>query len=407
MKRIIILLAVAAMISFSCMNDFPSNPLDIINGSLSQNELKIVSASESFGFKLFHELAKAQNDSNIFISPLSVSMALGMTLNGAVGETKQAMQITLDLGNLSDQEINESFKNIIASLSQLDERAFFQLANSIWYRNNFEVEQKFIEVNQNYFNAVVRPLDFSLAASLDVINGWVKDNTNGKIEKILDKISPLEVMFLINAIYFKGIWTNEFNKEFTKDDVFHSINDTEIPMKLMGQTNDLRVLQTDDFKAVDLPYGKGLYSMSIFLPDSDISIDSFISQLGDRWDTWSRSFTKAEGTILLPKFKVEYEKSLKKVLSSMGMDIAFTAAANFERINKDGGLFISRVKHKTFVEVDEEGTEAAAATVVGIARESAGSFFVMRVDRPFVFVIWEHTTNTILFLGQIVNPSQS
>ncbi|MFQ5639827.1 MAG: serpin family protein [bacterium] len=382
------------------------NPVAPTARELTDLEKRLVESDNKFGFKLFKEIVKAEKDKNVFISPLSVSMALGMTLNGADGETKTAMEQTLEFAGLTTDEINQSYKSLIELLTQLDPKVAFQIANSIWSRQGRTFEQEFLDVNRTYFDALVRALDFSDPASVDVINSWVNENTNGKIKEILKSIDPSTVMFLINAIYFKGTWTYEFDKELTKDDFFNLPDGSQTPSKMMVQTNRFAYFENDDFQAIDVPYGDEQFGMTIFLPRSSKDIDSLIEELIEQdWTQWLASFSPDSVTLQFPKFKLEYEIKLNDVLTTLGMGIAFNGAADFTRMYKPGGLFIDYVKHKTFVEVDEEGTEAAAVTVVAIVESAGGpEIKFMRVDRPFIFVIRENHSGTILFMGKIVEP---
>ncbi|MFQ5866019.1 MAG: serpin family protein, partial [bacterium] len=284
----------------------------------------------------------------------------------------------------------------------------FQIANSIWYRQGMTFEEEFINLNKTFFNALVRALDFSDPNSVNIINDWVKENTNGKIEKIIDRIDPGIVMFLINAIYFKGTWTYEFDKELTQDDFFTLPDGSQKACKMMIQTGEFNYFENDDFQAIDLPYGQGQFSMTIFLPRASKDVDSLVEELdAQNWNSWLSSFSADSVTLQLPKFKLEYEIKLNDVLTALGMGIAFTpGGADFTRMYKAGGLWIDYVKHKTFVEVNEEGTEAAAVTVVAIIRSGGGpEIKFMRVDRPFVFVIRENHSQTILFMGKMVEPT--
>lgn len=371
-------------------------------------EKQVAGASDKFGLKLFSAVNETQKDSNIFISPLSVSMALGMTLNGTDGTTFDAIQSTLELNGFSRQEINETYQSLIQLLTQIDPKVIFQIANSIWYRDTWTFEQEFINTNKKYFSAHVQGLNFNDPGTPSVINSWVSNNTNGKIEEIIQSIDPTTVMFLINAIYFKGSWQYEFDVNETINDIFISPDGTEIPCKMMVQENDFQYFENSSFQAIDLPYGDGKFSMTIFLPKNPSSIDSLISQFTEEnWADWTSSFTEQPGELLLPKFNLEYKIKLNDVLSSLGMRIAFTPGqADFSQMYKGPfDLYISKVDHKTFVEVNEEGTEAAAVTSVTITFTSiGGSGFVMRIDRPFVFVIRERDSNVLLFMGKIIKP---
>ncbi|NIR48105.1 serpin family protein [candidate division KSB1 bacterium] len=387
----------------ACEHNAPVAP---VTRDLTGLEKQLVESDNKFGFKLFKAIVEEEGDKNVFISPLSVSMALGMTLNGANGETKTAMEETLEFTGLSRDEINQSYKSLIELLTQLDLEVVFEIANSIWYREGMQFEETFFDVNKTYFDALVQALDFGDPASVDIINDWVKENTNGKIEEIIDSIDPGIVMFLINAIYFNGTWTYEFDKELTKEDSFTLPDGTEKSCKMMVQTGKFKYLETDDFQAIDLPYGGQQFSMTILLPNPSKNLDTLIEDLDPEiWHNLLANFSADSVTLQLPKFKLEYEIKLNDVLSALGMQVAFAPGADFTRMYRPGGLWIDYVRHKTFVEVDEEGTEAAAVTVVAI-RDSAGGPEIkfMRVNRSFLFVIRENHSQTILFMGKIVEP---
>ncbi|MBN2030304.1 serpin family protein [bacterium] len=410
MKRaIIVLFVMLGFQSIQCQRDFsielPDEPLR----ELTPFEKQLAESGNDFGLTLFQEIVQAEPDTNIFISPLSVAMALGMTYNGSAGTTEEAMRNTLGFGNLTDQEINESYSSLIALLTELDPEVIFEIANSIWYRDTFPVEESFIDINKAYFDAEVSDLDFSSPSAPDVINNWVGQKTHGKIEEIINQIDPLVVMYLINAIYFNGTWQFEFDEEETQDDVFNRPDHSQVACRMMEQENDFDYFENADFQAVDLPYGNGQFSMTIFLPKSGQSVDDLIAELSwAKWITWMNQFRRTRGSLYLPKFTIEYKALLNDCLSDMGMGVAFDPEhADFTKINRNGDLYISKVLHKTYVEVDEEGTEASAVTAVEISLTSIGGSegFVMRVDRPFFFVIREDHSQTLLFMGKVTDPS--
>ena len=380
-----------------------SNP--VLGRELTAAEKGLLQSDNKFGLKLFKEIVAEEEDRNVFISPLSVSMALGMTYNGADGSTREAMQTTLELSGLTIQEVNESYQSLIELLTGLDPKVIFQIANSIWYRQGESLEEEFIDLNKTYFDAEVSPLDFSAANASEIINGWVNENTNGKIKKIVDGINPLTVMFLINAIYFKGTWTYKFDEKWTRDDLFTLPDGSQKACRMMEQEGEFQLSKNSDFVAVDLPYGDGYFSMTVFLPHPDKDIDSLIAEFNqDNWNAWINSFSKEEVTLQFPKFTLEYELALNEVLKALGMAVAFAPGADFSRMRKSGGLWIDEVKHKTFVEVNEEGTEAAAVTSVSMV-DSCPGHHGFRVDRSFVFVIRENQSQSILFIGKIVEPT--
>ena len=376
---------------------------------LSELEKTLVRSSGDFGLKLFKKVDQTEGNNNIFVSPLSISMALGMTLNGANGMTKDEMEQTLELAGLSVEDINQSYQSLIQLLTGIDPKVQFQIANSIWYRQGMTFEQDFIDLNKTWFNARVAAVDFNNAeTAAAILNSWVSENTNDRIKKIVEPadIDGNTVMFLMNAIYFKGTWTYQFDKSMTRMENFSLPDGTKKPVLTMHLNGDLDYMQNEFFRAVDLPYGDGKYSMMILAPGDGVEMGAMIAQLsGTNWQNWINEFSKQTVALTLPKFKLEYEIRLNDVLIALGMRSAFYAGqADFTRMQKTGGLFISEVKHKTFVEVDENGTEAAAVTSVEIGMTSVSKSIQMRIDRPFVFAIREHNSNSILFIGKIVDP---
>lgn len=403
-RTFFVVLVVGLMVA--CSRDMSYEPSQIIVRSLTANEQSVNHAGMDFGFEMLQKLSQAAPQENIFISPLSISMALAMTLNGAAGSTETAMRQTLRADDLTENERNEAYQSLIALLMSIDKSIQMEIANSIWIRQGFEVEPAFIDTNQDYFGATVQTLDFGNPSTLSVINNWVKQKTRGKIEKILDSIPAETVMYLMNAVYFKGDWVYQFDKELTADKEFHPSATASSPCKMMIQTNDaFRYFQDETMQAIDLPYGNGQFSMTVLLPAPGLSPQELIAKMNAKTlQELPSRFSAQRGTLELPKFKLEYEETLNQALSVMGMGVAFSDQADFTRINKAGGLLISEVRHKTFVQVDEEGTEAAAVTAVSIGTTSIGPDpgFFMTVDRPFLFFIREKSTGTALFMGTVV-----
>lgn len=375
---------------------------------LTVGEVKLISADNSFGFSLFSEVANQEQDKNIFLSPLSVSMALGMTYNGANGSTEEAMKQVLKLSNMTDEEINQSFKSLIELLLNLDSEVQMELANSIWSRLGFPVEEEFITLNKEYFDAEVTTLDFSSSDAVPTINGWVNEKTHGKITEIIDTIPWQTVMYLINALYFKGTWTYEFEKSATKNENFYMHDGSQKTCKMMSNSESYLYFESGTFQAVELPYGCGDFAMTIFLPSAETGIDNFISGFNESiYNTCLSNVNARDVNLFMPKFKLEYKIELKSVLSALGMEVAFDPVeADFTGINPGDELFISKVKHKTYVDVNEEGTEAAAVTAVEMQLTAAPADPVtMRINRPFFFVIRETNSGAVLFMGKIVDPS--
>jgi serine protease inhibitor len=398
---------------FSCSKnddtktDNDANPQQIV---LTEKGKALIKADNTFGIKLFKNLNDlSAADSNIIISPLSISMALGMTYNGANGETKTAMKNTLELQGLTVEEINQGYKFMIDALTTVDPKVTMNIPNSIWYRNTFKVEQEFINLNKNYFYAEVNPLDFNDTESVNIINNWVATHTNNKIDKILDGIGAEDIMYLINAVYFNATWKFEFLEQNTLPKTFYLANGTTKEVAMMHQSATLNYAANEMFEAVDLYYGSSNFSMVILLPREGYLPDDIIGAMTyENWNEWMSGFSEANVSLSLPKFKLEYEERLNEVLGDLGMGIAFDPnQADFTGINKFGELYISFVKHKTFIDVNEEGTEAAAVTIVGIGTTSTGGetgTLPFIVDKPFLFAIKERYTEAIIFLGKIMEP---
>lgn len=405
--RLIAVLAVTVPLA-RCGGE-PLGPIDNLPRDLSSAELRLIAVNNSFALKLFREVNTQDTTSgNLFISPLSVAMALGMTYNGADGETREAMTRTLELEGMTVQEVNEAYRDLIALLLDLDPRVEFGLANSIWHRDDMLFEQAFLDINREYFNAEVTGLDFNDPSAADVINSWVSDATNGKIEEIVAKpIDSVLVMFLINAIYFKGTWTSQFDKSLTRDAEFTLPDGTQKQVETMfhKEAAEVRTYSDDLMRVVDLPYGGDAFSATILVPQSGVSTEDVIGALdGSRWEMVIDGLAESARVVGMPKFTLEYEILLNDVLKALGMEVAFTPfVANFSKIRPENDLYIDRVKHKTFVEVNEEGTEAAAATSVGTGIDSAGPSPFL-VDRPFLFVIRERFSGAIIFMGKILDP---
>ena len=401
---LIFLFVAAGLLLTQC--SFMSEQADVfLLRALSSSEQLVVQSDNSFGLKLFRAMNEAEPDSNVIISPLSVSMALGMTLNGADGTTYDDMASTLEMAGLSEEEINEAYRFLLDLMQDLDPKVTVALANSIWYKDSFEVEPSFIEVNQDYFDAEVSALDFNAAESIDIINSWVNTKTEGKIEEIIKEISPLTVMYLINALYFKGDWIYQFDPQETNQAPFNNADQSTSTVDMMRQETRLPYLVTDDFAAVDLPYGDSLFSMTLFLPHDTAGVNDLVSQLdATSWNGWIDALTPTDILVSLPRFTVEYAQSLRDALMGLGMEVAFIDdRADFTRMNRHGkelGLHIGDVLHKTYVEVNEEGTEAAAVTAVVMDIRSAVTPS-LRFDRPFIFCIRERHSGTLLFAGKV------
>jgi len=369
--------------------------------NISKLQKEVINSNNQFGYNLFVKLNETDNG-NIFISPISLSLALGMTMNGAKNATLSEMKNTLQFNGYSNTEINNVYSNMLKELKSDDSKIILSIANSIWLRNNFDVESSFIETCSKYFSSKTSTLDFSLPSASQTINSWIEDNTNGKIRNMIeDNIKPDVMMYLINALYFKGLWTYTFDSKYTKEDYFTPEDGKTAKIQMMAQSGKYNHLAENNVQIVELPYGNGSYSMLILLPSD--GIDNFLSSNNlSSLENYFASMKPDSGTIYIPKLKIEYENELSNILPLLGMKEAFTQSADFTAMHKAGGLYISRVKHKTYLEITEEGTEASAATVVEMVKTSIGPFS-MKVNKPFLLII-RKKNNSILFIGKIAKP---
>lgn len=385
-------------------SDGPPPLLTALPRSLSAPEALLVSAGNQFGFDLLREARRATPDANVFLSPISASMALGMTLNGAAGTTLDSLRVMLRLGAAPLDEINAGFRSLIDLLRGLDATSEFRIANSIWADAGFPFLPTFLDAGRTYFDAEVQSLDLQGAGALRTINDWVNAKTSGKIPRILDDIRIEEVMFLINAIYFKGRWRLAFDPKRTQAAPFHAADGTTQSVPTMNLAPEVhRYAETPEHEIIELLYGNGAFAMTIVLPRPGHTLAQLTSGLdAARWDQWMASLHDNKIGLALPRFRIEYKRELKDDLSALGARIAFDPAlADFSRMANvaPDRLYITRATQKTFVDVNEEGTEAAAVTSIGIGVTSAP--LVLAVDRPFLFVIRERWSGTIFFVGQL------
>jgi serpin B len=409
------LIAAAAVAVAAACND-PADPggpapkLEALPRPLTAAEQSVRNASNTFSFAWWKVLNEAQPDENVFVSPLSASFALGMTMNGAKGQTFSEMQGALQFGQTPLSDINAGYRSLIDMLVGLDPAVTASIANSIWYRDDFAFHQTFFDTVSKYFDARVQGLDFSNStASLAAINGWVNSKTNGKIPTIVEEISSDAVMYLINAIYFNAKWRERFDPARTTDDSFRRADGQSEPMRLMHRTGTMGYAESGSWQAVDLAYGNSAFTMTVVLPNEGTGVDEVAASLtSSSWSDLTSSLTEREVNLSLPKLRLRYERTLNEDLRALGMVVPFVGdVADFTGMSPGGDhLYISNVKQKAYVDVDEEGTEAAAVTSVEIRTTSAPIVPVVRVDRPYIFVLRERLSGTILFMGKVVSVAQ-
>jgi serine protease inhibitor len=367
----------------------------------------VVEANNDFGFRLFAALVPGPPDENVFISPASIATALAMTYNGAAGETKTAMAEALGVAGVDLDDLNRANESLKDLLENIDAKVQLDIANSLWAREGIEFRDDFLQRNKRYYGAEVRALDFNSPGAVKTINKWVSHHTNGRIKGIIERIPPTFVLYLINAIYFKGEWKDKFDKGDTRERDFHLADGSTARHPMMSRHGDYPYYRGEGFAGVALPYGDGRAAMYILLPDEGVTLTELLGRLdAQSWEEWVGGFHEREGLVSIPRFTSEYGVELCDALEQLGMGIALTEAADFTGMHSEGGLWIGEVMHKTYVDVNEEGTEAAAATSVGMERAaSMDEPFTFIADRPFFYAIRDNETEAILFMGVLLSPS--
>lgn len=411
-QSIPVLIAMTAVTSFFACNQklAPNTPKQA--EVLPRNSSNVVIAQNHFAFRLFQEaISEMENDANKLVSPLSIYLDLSMAYNGAADSTKAAMRQTLGLDDVNENVLNETNQVLMNTLPHTDSAVDLAIANSIWYRNNgVEPLPDFLKTNAQYYHALVSGADFS-TATVSKINQWVAENTREKIKTIIEKIDPADVMYLINAIYFKGNWATPFDPKITQQRPFTTKSGSTTEVPFMRHDGKFNFMQNDTLQMVELPYGKGDFCMYILLPAQTTSMQKFIAQLNET--TLSDYLSKMDSVkihLWMPKWKYSYEISdLKPELTTLGMGIAFSGDADFSAMYPaQTPMHISKVVHKAYIEVNEQGTEAAAATSIGVSVTSMplNPPPVMDINRPFVYLITEKNSGAVLFLGKVNNPAE-
>lgn len=368
----------------------------------------MVKSDQTFAFEFFANIfdkEAADKDKNFMVSPLSLSIALAMTNNGAAGETKEAIQRTLKFGDYKDTDINAYYKKLKEALLKTDPSTKLSIANAVFSNKSVAIKLDFINTNQSFYDATVQPVDFTNLATKDIINKWAADNTNNLIKKVIDKTNARDLMYLLNAIYFKGIWARKFDAKNTSKMPFTYENGTQNNVDMMKQTAKFNYTADQNLQMLQLPYGNQAFSMMVLLPKQGkkISDVTTTAQKSDYWNNLKSGLHEVEVDVFLPKFKTEYSEKLNDVLKKMGMGIAFDRdKANFSRMS-DLPAYISFVKQDTYISTYESGTEAAAVTTVAVLNTSAPQKVIFNANKPFIYVIQENSTGAILFMGAVKN----
>ena len=374
--------------------------------------LKLRAPTNDLGTQLIQK-AVPDDEGNVFVSPVSLLMALSMLQNGAEGQTRNEIVEAMQAAGMDAETINRANASLLEQLQASDDELTLTTANSIWLNDTYTLQAEFKQITQDYFLADAQEIDSTDPKSVDRMNEWVQQATNKKIKEIVQ--GPLDdnvVMYLLNAVYFKASWMYPFYEDATEVDNFHLSDGSTTKVPFMQLNESLSYLETDEFQAVSLPYGEeGQMVMDVYLPKADL--DAFIpSWTAENRAEWNDSFNAQLGNVQMPKFQLDYEILLNDMLRELGMRQAFTSDAEFGKLVKEekDRLLVSKVKQKTFLSVDEQGTEAAGVTSVGIETTSAPveqeKPFEFKADKPFVLTIRDKEADILFFAGIIENPIQ-
>lgn len=367
----------------------------ILNSCGTEYEKPVEGSQKGFALSFFkHVVAISESGENVVVSPYSAGVALSMVAEGAEGQTRV--------------EFDDALNGCLFKAADLgsNDTVTVKSANSVWITDDFSVRNRYVSILENDFDAEVVNLDFADPATVRAINNWCSENTEGKINEIVDRLNPGMVMMLINALYFNAPWADAFLEKNTREGVFHAFNgDVQIPM--MAKTDRMNYAEYQGAQMVELPYEGGRYAMYVVLPPKGLSIDKMISYVNeDLYDQAMSMMTAEKVRLTLPKFKLETEMILNKTLQNMGIRTAFSSAADFKGISETGPLVLDQVKQKCYIDVSEKGTEAAAVTSIGVRMTSARpeTVYTMNVDRPYVFFIADRSNGNIIFAGRVVRP---
>lgn len=338
---------------------------------------------------IFREMGKDFEKGNLFISPLSASLALSAITNGAEGVTQENMKAALGFQAFPLDLMNDFYNKLIPALQKADRQVTIHSANAVWIERTFPVKKPFLNVLQRYYSASVNKLDFSDSRSPGIINKWCSDHTNGMIPEIIDRIDPSYKLFYTNALYFKGDWKNSFDKKNSNEGLFWNASGASSQVVFMEQTQTFPYYEDERVALAELPYGNEAFSMVIALPSEGVTAEECLQSLTmEKWNTWMEFLSPVELHVRMPRFDLEFdsEEMMIPVLSRMGMGIAFDGnRADFSNIS-DIPLYIDLVKQNARIKVDEKGTEAAAVTIIGIRYGSVNTGPVpFYIDRPFCY----------------------
>ncbi len=409
MKKHFLLILSFGVLYFGCVptDNFP--PLESNLRELAIHETELANSSTKFALDLFEQL-NDPNEPNQFYSPYSIHQALSMTMNGNEGEVLKEFVDLLRYEGLNINDANRGSKELTEFLLQVDPKVKLAIANAIWYKQEYQVQVPFKNTARDKYNAEIAGLDMLNPSSVDIINNWIAQKTNNLIQDMVNEIPTDAVMFLVNAIYYKADWRYQFDASKTKKEKFSISpgNDVQVDMMMTGEATAFKTFQGDDYLYFEIPYSTGQYSMGI-LYNQEGNLDQVSQSLNlDNLEMWRQNVQEQKFILKMPKFKMKYKmEDMKDDLIEMGLVRPFSShPENFTKLfsNPTNDMLISSMIHDAMIEVDEKGTEAAAATVVGVVETSLPN--VMILDKPFIFFIQEKHSGAILFMGKLGDPSK-
>ena len=388
----------------SCSEDEPVTP----NVKYNPGTIKLTTAqqaqvenSNEFAWKFFKEVSKGEQQ-DVFVSPLSVTYALGMLANGAVGDTQKEILEGLEFRSGKVDDINSLCHQLMIESPKLDKSTKVSIANAVVANKNKPLQPDFKNVVEKQYQALVTNQDFSSPATLSFINLWASELTHGMVPKLLDRVHPDAVTYLLNALYFKGIWYHKFDKKRTQEESFTQADGKKLTVKMMHQKERFFAAENDNYQTVVLPYGNGSYEMVVLLPREGKDLSSLLQTMdAKKWKDNLKNTYSSEVDLKLPRFTSAYTRELNDVLKLLGMNTMFERGkADLTKMSK-AKAFVSMVLQKAKIEVDEEGSKAAAVTVVETLDAAAPPSrpIMFHANRPFMYAIVEHSTGTIFFMG--------
>lgn len=405
MKKLVVMMA-SLLCLFACESeDVTPVKKKRVDIPLSVSETEMVNGGNDFAFNLFRKVNENHTQpTNTFISPISVSYAFSMLNNGANGITRKEIQKVLGNEGFTPEEVNTYCEKMMIASRDLDNEVIVETANSVWLRNGIRIIPSFTDACKKSYSSDINNVDFTQSRTLDQMNRWASDKTHGKVPSILDNLNPEAVFYLMNALYFKGSWEKPFDKKQTKNELFTNEGNSKVTVPMMNKTLPAAYFENDQFSMINLPYGNSAFNMLVLLPHEGVSVATVLAGLNQ--NSWKEMLQRPKGyqvRLKLPRFQVSYDIKLNEILDSLGMHSAFNSSnADFSSMCSNP-IFLTLARQKAFVQINEEGTEAAAVTIVGGDFTSPGpapsrDFFV---DRPFIYIIREYSTGAIFFMGAV------